>query len=58
MDRVVEPELMNEPEQVLAYSNADFAEAHQSIIDNFAQIFPEIEPLHNVLDLGLSLIHI
>jgi len=52
MDRVVEPELMNEPEQVLAYSNADFAEAHQSIIDNFAQIFPEIEPLHNVLDLG------
>ena len=52
MDRVVEPELMNDPEQVLAYSYADFEEAHQSVIDNFAQIFPDIEPLHRVLDLG------
>jgi len=43
MDRVLEPELMNDPEQVLAYSNADFAQAHQTIVDNFAQIFPEIE---------------
>ena len=52
MERVVEPELMNEPEQVLAYSNADFDEAHQSVIDNFSQIFPDIEPLSEVLDLG------
>ncbi len=52
MERIVEPELMNDPEQVLAYSNADFEEAHQSIIDNFSQIFPAIEPLHEVLDLG------
>ena len=56
MDRVVEPELMNDPEQVLAYSNADFEEAHQSVIDNFAQIFPNVfsdsGPLENVLDLG------
>ena len=40
MERIVEPELMNDPEQVLAYSNADFEEAHQSIIENFSQIFP------------------
>ena len=52
MDRVVEPELMNDPEQVLAYSHADFAEAHQSVIDNFSQIFPNIQPLNAMLDLG------
>ena len=52
MQRLPEPELMNDPEQVLAYSQADFAEAHQSIINNFCQIFPDIEPLNTVLDLG------
>ncbi len=52
MERVVEPELMNDPEQVLAYSNADFEEAHQSVIENFSQIFPNIGPLQQVLDLG------
>ena len=52
MDRIVEPELMNDREQVLAYSHADFEEAHQSVIDNFAQIFPNITDLNNVLDLG------
>lgn len=52
MDRKPEPELMNDPEQVLAYSNADFDAAHQSIIDNFSQIFPDDPPLQNVLDLG------
>ena len=43
---------MNDPEQVLAYSHADFTEAHQSVIDNFSQIFPDIEPLNAVMDLG------
>lgn len=52
MDRVPEPELMNDPAQVLAYSIADFEEAHQSVIDNFSQIFPDDPPLQNVLDLG------
>jgi len=52
MERVVEPELMNDPEQVLAYSSADFEAAHQSVIENFSQIFPNDPPLQNVLDLG------
>lgn len=52
MDRVVEPELMNDLKQVLAYSNADFEEAHQSVVENFAQIFPDDPPLQNILDLG------
>lgn len=52
MDRVPEPELMNEPEQVLAYANADFEAAHQSVVENFAQIFPNEPPIQNILDLG------
>ncbi|MGH1537696.1 MAG: class I SAM-dependent methyltransferase [Gammaproteobacteria bacterium] len=56
MDRVPEQELMNELEQVLAYAEADFEVAHQSVIDNFAQIFPDFlsdtRPQQNVLDLG------
>jgi len=52
MDRVPEPELMNDPEQVLAYANADFEAAHQSVIENFSQIFPNNPSLRNVLDLG------
>ncbi|MEM7401947.1 MAG: class I SAM-dependent methyltransferase [Pseudomonadota bacterium] len=56
MDRILEPELMNDPEQVQAYSHADFGEAHQSIIENFAKIFPTIFSESgqsvNVLDLG------
>ena len=52
MDRVPEPELMNDPEQVLAYANADFEAAHQSVIENFSQIFPNDPSLQNVLDLG------
>lgn len=52
MQRLPEPELMNDPEQVLAYSNADFEETHQTVIEKFAQIFPDDPPLQNVLDLG------
>jgi ubiquinone/menaquinone biosynthesis C-methylase UbiE len=52
MDRVPEPELMNDLEQVLAYSNADFEDAHQSVVENFAQIFPDDPSLQNILDLG------
>jgi len=52
MERIPEPELMNDPEQVLAYSSADFESAHQSVIDNFAVIFPNDPPIQNILDLG------
>ncbi len=52
MQRVVEPELMNDPEQVLAYSSADFEAAHQLVVENFVQIFPNDPPLQSVLDLG------
>ncbi len=52
MERIPEPELMNNIEQVLAYSNADFEVAHQSVIENFCQIFPNDPPLKTFLDLG------
>ena len=52
MERIPEPELMNDLAQVLAYSNADFEAAHQSVIDNFSQIFPNNLLIQNVLDLG------
>ena len=39
MLRIAEPELMNHPEQVSAYANADFEQAHSSLIELFAQTF-------------------
>ena len=36
MNRTPEPELMLEPEQAVAYANADFAEAHARFVDLFA----------------------
>ena len=53
MQRLPEPELMNDPDQVMAYSQADFAEAHQSVIHNFSQIFPDIEPLNASAGFGM-----
>ncbi len=52
MERILEPELMNDPEQVLAYSYANFEVAHQAVIENFCQIFPNEPRLNTFLDLG------
>ena len=42
MDRVPEPELMDEPEQARAYSEADFTESHQRFADEVAARFDEL----------------
>ena len=52
MQRVTEPELMDEPSQAEAYAAADFAEAHGRIVEGFAAYFPGVEIAGNVLDLG------
>jgi SAM-dependent methyltransferase len=39
MQRSVEPELMDDPLQVLAYAQADFATTDQALVDRFAQVF-------------------
>lgn len=37
MDRVLEPEVMEEDAQVLAYAQADFAEENQGFVDRFRE---------------------
>lgn len=51
MERVPEPELMDDVRQARAYANADFAEPHQAIVDRFAACFPR-RSVRRALDLG------
>lgn len=54
MDRITEPELMNEEEQVKAYAFANFSEPHDLFVKIFQEKFPDINSSFNdaVLDLG------
>jgi ubiquinone/menaquinone biosynthesis C-methylase UbiE len=51
LERIPEPELMDEPEQARAYAGADFSEPHQAFVERFHQCFPGHRP-QQVLDLG------
>ncbi|MBK5283462.1 MAG: class I SAM-dependent methyltransferase [Nitrospiraceae bacterium] len=51
MDRTLEPELMDDPEQALVYARADFEKENQGFIDRFREYFPEFTKGH-ILDLG------
>jgi trans-aconitate methyltransferase len=51
MQRIPEPELMDDPEQARAYAGADFSEPHQAFVGRFTQCFPRHRP-RRVLDLG------
>jgi 2-polyprenyl-3-methyl-5-hydroxy-6-metoxy-1,4-benzoquinol methylase len=51
MDRTLEPELMDNPEQALVYAQADFEKENQGFIDRFREYFPEFTEGH-ILDLG------
>ncbi len=51
MKRTLEPELMEDPEQALAYARADFEKENQGFVDRFRQYFPEFTEGH-ILDLG------
>lgn len=51
MDRVLEPELMEDEEQVVAYANADFEEENQGFVDRFREYFPHFVEGH-LFDLG------
>ena len=42
MDRILEPELMNDEAQALAYAQADFAQVNQGFVDRFRACFPEV----------------
>jgi 2-polyprenyl-3-methyl-5-hydroxy-6-metoxy-1,4-benzoquinol methylase len=51
MKRTLEPELMDDPEQALAYARADFEKENQGFIDRFREYFPDFTEGH-ILDLG------
>ncbi|MEP6933703.1 MAG: class I SAM-dependent methyltransferase [Nitrospirota bacterium] len=51
MKRTLEPELMDDPEQALAYARADFEKENQGFVDRFREYFPEFTEGH-ILDLG------
>ena len=51
MDRVLEPELMDNPRQAEIYAQADFAKENQGFVDRFHEYFPDFSG-GRVLDLG------
>lgn len=52
MQRIPEPELMDDVVQAAAYAQADFEDAHARFIELFRAAFPDEAPTGNVLDLG------
>jgi ubiquinone/menaquinone biosynthesis C-methylase UbiE len=50
MLRTLEPEIMADGEQSLAYANADFSSSNQSFVDRLRADYPEA--LRNVVDIG------
>jgi len=51
MQRIPEPELMDEAAQARAYAEADFSEPHQAFVERFRERFPGHRQ-RRVLDLG------
>lgn len=52
MKRVLEPELMNEPEQVAAYAGDALDNAYWLFVQHFKKYFTSLEPGVVILDLG------
>lgn len=52
MKRITEPELMVDPEQVLAYGRADFEEPHSNFIKLLQGFCHKPESINTVLDMG------
>ena len=51
MERVLEPEVMDDPHQILAYAQADFEEENQGFVDQFFTLYPDLENPH-IVDVG------
>jgi len=51
MDRVLEPEVMDDPEQVRVYADANFEPENQGFVEQFLGLYDDLEGAH-VLDLG------
>jgi ubiquinone/menaquinone biosynthesis C-methylase UbiE len=50
MDRVLEPELMDDERQSIAYAKADFSTSNQLFVDSLIRDFPT--DLHRAVDIG------
>ena len=50
MDRVLEPELMDNERQSIAYAKADFSASNQHFVDGLIRDFPG--HLHRAVDIG------
>jgi ubiquinone/menaquinone biosynthesis C-methylase UbiE len=50
MERVIEPELMDDEQQSIAYAHADFSTSNQLFVDSLVRDFPA--HLRNVVDIG------
>ena len=51
MERILEPEVMDDPEQVLAYAGANFEQENQGFVDQFLDLYDDLEDAH-IIDLG------
>ncbi len=51
MDRILEPEIMDDPEQAVVYARANFEKENQTFVALFREYFPDLTEGH-VLDLG------
>jgi ubiquinone/menaquinone biosynthesis C-methylase UbiE len=51
MERVLEREIMDDPEQALAYARANFENENQRFVDRFVEHYPDFTTGH-VLDVG------
>jgi SAM-dependent methyltransferase len=51
MERIPEPDLMDDPEQAEAYASADFSEPHDAFVAHFRRLFRDFAA-GRVLDLG------
>ncbi|MEK6641325.1 MAG: class I SAM-dependent methyltransferase [Nitrospirota bacterium] len=51
MNRILEPELMNDPEQALIYAQEDFEQENQGFVERFREYFHDFSEGH-VFDLG------
>jgi SAM-dependent methyltransferase len=52
MKRIIEPELMNDPEQAAAYAGSDLDNAYWLFVHCFQKYFPGLIPEGAILDLG------
>ena len=52
MQRIPEPELMDDPEQALAYTRADFSASHGARVQIFQTLYPQLRLNGPALDLG------